>query len=97
MSSRTAHLEPPSHAVSRIGQRRQVVIPKVIFEALQLQEGDFMEVTAKAGQVFMKPKKLVDADEVLTKEEERKVRKGEAQLKRGQSKPWRALKHGLGD
>jgi hypothetical protein len=56
-----------------------------------------MEVTAEAGRVFMKPKKLVDADDVLTKEEERKVRKGEAQLKRGQSKPWRAVKHGLGD
>jgi AbrB family looped-hinge helix DNA binding protein len=97
MSSRTVRLEPPSTAVSRIGQRRQVVIPKVIFEALQLREGDFVEVTAKAGRVFMKPKKLVDADEVLTKEEERKVRKGEAQLKRGQSKPWRAVKHGLGD
>ena len=55
-----------------------------------------MEVTAKAGRVFMKPKKLVDADEVLTKEEERKVRKGEAQLKRGQSTPWRAVKNGLG-
>jgi hypothetical protein len=68
----------------------------VIFEALQLQEGDFMEVTAEAGKVFMKPKKLVDADDVLTKEEERRVRKGEAQLKRGQSSPWRAVKHGLG-
>jgi AbrB family looped-hinge helix DNA binding protein len=95
MSSRSAHVEPSLAFVSRIGQRRQVVIPKVIFEALQLQEGDFMEVTAKAGRVFMKPKKLVDADEVLTKEEERKVRKGEAQLKHGQSKPWRAVKHGL--
>jgi len=96
MSSRTAQVEQPSPSVSRIGQRRQIVIPKVVFEALRLQEGDFMEVTAKAGRVFMKPKKLVDADEVLTKEEERKVRKGEAQLKRGQSTPWRAVKNGLG-
>ena len=96
MSSRTVHREPPVASLSRIGQRRQVVIPKVIFEALQLQEGDFMEVTANAGRVFMKPKKLVDADEVLTKEEERKVRKGEGQLKHGQSKPWRAVKNGLG-
>ena len=96
MSSRAAQVEPPSSSVSRIGQRRQVVIPKVVFEALQLQEGDFMEVTAKAGKVFMKPKKLVDADEVLTKEEARKVRKGEAQLKRGQSRPWRVVKHGVG-
>ncbi len=96
MSSRTVPAEPSRTTISRIGQRRQVVIPKVIFEALQLQEGDFMEITTEAGRVFMKPKKLVDADDVLTKEEERKVRKGEAQLKRGESKPWRAVKHGLG-
>ena len=96
MSSRTAQIEPPSPSISRIGQRRQVVIPKVVFEALRLREGDFMEVTVEAGKVFMKPKKLVDSDEVLTKEEERKIRKGEAQLKRGQSKPWRAVKHALG-
>jgi AbrB family looped-hinge helix DNA binding protein len=96
MSSRTISSGPSRTTISRIGQRRQVVIPKVIFEALQLQEGDFMEVSAEAGRVFMKPKKLVDVDDVLTKEEERKVLKGEAQLKRGQSKPWRAVKHGLG-
>ena len=96
MPSRTVHREPPVTSLSRIGQRRQVVIPKVIFEALQLQEGDFMEVTTNAGRVFMKPKKLVDADEVLTKEEEVKVRKGEGQLKHGQSKPWRAVRNGLG-
>ena len=82
-------------AISRIGQRRQVVIPKAIFDELRLQEGDFVEVTAQAGHVFMKRKKLVDADDVLTKEEEKKVRKGEAQLKRGQSRPWRSVKHEL--
>src|SRR5689334_23956585 len=98
MLSRTVQPErsEKAAAISRIGQRRQVVIPKAIFDALRLQEGDFMEVTAEAGRVFMKPKKLVDADDVLTKEEARKVRKGEAQLKRGHSRPWRAVKHGLG-
>ncbi len=96
MSSRTGQVELSRPTVSRIGQRRQIVIPKAIFEELRLREGDFMEVTTEAGRVFMKPKKLVDADDVLTKEEERKVRKGQAQLKRGESKPWRTVKHGLG-
>jgi AbrB family looped-hinge helix DNA binding protein len=52
--------------ISKLGQRRQVVIPKEICDELGLQEGDFVEVTSTAGQVIIKPKKFVDADEVLT-------------------------------
>ena len=47
-------------AISRIGQRRQVVIPKAVFEALQLREGDFVEMTVEHGRVAMRPKRLVD-------------------------------------
>jgi len=95
MPSRTAQVESSRINISRIGQRRQVVIPKAIFEALNLREAGFMEVTSEAGRVFTKPMKLVDAD-VLTAAEAKKMRRGEAQLARGQSKPWRAVKHGLG-
>ena len=52
--------------IGKIGQRRQVVIPKKIFDALGLQTGDFVEVKQVKGTVVIKPKKLVDADEVLT-------------------------------
>ena len=52
--------------IGKIGQRRQVVIPKAIFDALGLQTGDFVEVTQVKRTVVIKPKKLVDADEVLT-------------------------------
>ena len=52
--------------IGKIGQRRQVVIPKEIFEALGLQTGDFVEVKQVKGTVVNKPKKLVDADEMLT-------------------------------
>ena len=52
--------------IGKIGQRRQVVIPKDIFDALGLQTGDFVEVKQVRGTVVIKPKKLVDADEVLT-------------------------------
>src|SRR5947208_15825011 len=50
----------------KIGQRRQVVIPKEIFDALGLRTGDFVEVQRVKGTVVIKPKKIVDADEVLT-------------------------------
>ncbi len=52
--------------IMRLGQRRQVVIPKEICDELNLQEGDFVEVTSVEGRVIIKPKKLVDADEILT-------------------------------
>lgn len=85
-----------SAPVSRIGQRRQVVIPKRVFEALQLQEGDFVEVTVERGRLAMQPKRLVDVSDVLTKSEAAKVHQGERQLKAGRSKPWHTVKHGLG-
>ena len=78
--------------VSRLGQRRQVVIPKEVCEELGLQEGDFVEVTSAQGVVVIRPKRLVDLDDVLTPEEEAIVRKGEAQLKRGRSVAWANVK-----
>jgi AbrB family looped-hinge helix DNA binding protein len=52
--------------ISKLGQRRQVVIPKHICDELGLEEGDFVEVTSTQGKVIITPKKLVDADDVLT-------------------------------
>ena len=81
--------------ISKLGQRRQVVIPKEICDELGLHEGDFVEVTSTEGQVIIKPKKLVDADDVLTPEEEKVVRKGEAQLKKGEHVAWDDVKKRL--
>ena len=82
-------------AISKIGQRRQVVIPKRVFDDLQLREGDFMEVTIEHGRLAMQPKRLVDVTETLTAREAASVRRGEAHLKAGRSKPWRAVKNEL--
>ena len=85
-----------SNEVSRIGQRRQVVIPKRVFEALKLQEGDFVEVSVDGKNLRLRPKRLADIeDDVLTPAEAAKVRRGEAELKAGRSKPWRTVKHEL--
>lgn len=70
--------------ISKLGQRRQVVIPKEICEELGLQEGDFIEVSTRNGAVVLRPKKLVDPDDILTPKEEAIVRKGEAQIRRGE-------------
>ena len=62
--------------ISKLGQRRQVVIPKEICDELGLQEGDYLEVTSTAGTVVIKPKKLVDADDVLIPEQRAVIDKG---------------------
>ncbi len=81
--------------ISKLGQRRQVVIPQDICDALGLEVGDFVEVQEENGAVVIKPKKLVDADDVLTPEDERIVRRGEAQLKRGEFITLDELEHEL--
>lgn len=81
--------------IGKIGQRRQVVIPKDIFDALGLQTGDFVEVTQVKRTVVIKPKKIVDADDVLTPGEEAIVRQGEAQLRRGEYVTLEDLEHGM--
>ncbi len=81
-------------SVSKLGQRRQVVIPKDICEALDLQQGDFVEVTRdpENGTVVIKPKKLVDPDDILTSGEEALVRKAEQEIKRGEVVDWEDVK-----
>ena len=54
--------------ISKLGQRRQVVIPKQIWDELGLETCDYVEVQRVKGTVVIKPKKLVDRDEELTPE-----------------------------
>lgn len=82
--------------LSRIGRRRQIVIPKSVFDAMQLKEGDLLEITAKGGEVSMKPQKRVDPDDTLTAEEAKKVRHALKQMKAGKGEPWSQVKHELG-
>ena len=79
-------------SISKVGQRRQVVIPKNICQDLDLKEGDFVEVKKSEGSILIKPKKLVDSDDILIPEEETLIRKGEAQLKKGGYVLWDKLK-----
>jgi AbrB family looped-hinge helix DNA binding protein len=78
--------------IGRVGQRRQVVIPRELPEPLNIHEGDLVAFSKQANGVLIKRKRLVDSDAVLTPEEARIVRRGEAQLKRGESKPWSLVK-----
>ncbi|MEN3331751.1 MAG: Antidote-toxin recognition MazE, bacterial antitoxin [Blastocatellia bacterium] len=81
--------------IGKIGQRRQVVIPKNVFDELGLQAGDMVEVTRAKGSIVITPKGPVDPDDSLTPEEGKIVRKGIQQLKQGRSKSWRQVKDEL--
>jgi AbrB family looped-hinge helix DNA binding protein len=81
--------------ISKLGQRRQVFIPKEICEELGLEVGDFVEVKQVRNTVVIKLKKLVDADDMLTPAEARAVRKGEEQLRHGESVTLEALEYDL--
>jgi len=83
--------------ISKVGKRRQVVIPKRICEELGLQEGDFVEIELREreGVIVLKPKKLVDVDDLLTPEEEELVAKGFEQIEKGEYVTWKDLKHEL--
>jgi AbrB family looped-hinge helix DNA binding protein len=83
-------------AISRIGQRRQVVIPKRVFDALKLRAGDFVEVSAESGRLQMRPKRLIDIEDApLSATDAAKVRHGEAEIAAGRAKPWRMVRNEL--
>ena len=82
-------------SVGRVGKRRQVVIPMNMCKDLGLQEGDFVEVRKTRGAVLIKPKRLVDPDDILTSQEVKTVRKGEAELRRGDYATLAQLRHDL--
>ncbi len=82
--------------IGRVGQRRQVVIPREIFDNLQMREGDFVAFSLKDNGVLLKPRRVVDPDDVLTPAEEKKVRRGMKQIKEGRFKLWRDVKHEVG-
>jgi AbrB family looped-hinge helix DNA binding protein len=91
-----ARLTATRERIGRVGQRRQVVIPREMLETLNLREGDFVAFAQKQGGVLIKPKHLVDDDTILTPQDAKKVRQGMKQIKEGRFKLWRDVKHELG-
>lgn len=46
----------------KVMQRRQVVIPKELFDQLGLKEGDYLEAEVVGGKIVYTPKQVVDKD-----------------------------------
>jgi bifunctional DNA-binding transcriptional regulator/antitoxin component of YhaV-PrlF toxin-antitoxin module len=91
-----AKITTTQERIARVGQGCQVVIPREILDTLKIQKGDLVAITKQwNGVLIRKRDRVVDPDDTLTPAEAKIVRRGEAQLKRGESKPWRAVKHAL--
>jgi AbrB family looped-hinge helix DNA binding protein len=93
MASKTA--TTTREPIGRVGQRRQVVIPREIFDKLQMREGDFVAFAQKGNAVLVKPKRVVDPDDVLTPEESALVKKAEREIRQGKYVTLEQLRHDL--
>ena len=82
--------------IGRVGQRRQVVIPREIFDNLRMREGDFVAFTKHGNGVLVKPRRVVDPDDVLTPTEAKRLRQSLKQTRQGKTRPWADIKHELG-
>jgi AbrB family looped-hinge helix DNA binding protein len=80
----------------KVRTKRQITIPKTIFNDLGLKEGDYVEIIRSKNHIIIKPKKISDHDDVLMPEEEKIVEKGIEQLKHGECMNWEDLRNELG-
>jgi bifunctional DNA-binding transcriptional regulator/antitoxin component of YhaV-PrlF toxin-antitoxin module len=81
--------------IGRVGQRRQVVIPRDLLATFKLQVGDFVAFSRQANGVLVKPKRLVDADDVLTPAESALVKKAEREMRQGKYVTLAQLRHDM--
>ena len=71
-------------SVIKVRPRRQVTIPKEIFNKLHLQAGDFIEAKAEDQKIVLVPKKLVTKTDVvpLSKEQQKILKKTQAKIEK---------------
>jgi len=81
--------------IGRVGQRRQVVIPREMLETLNIQEGDFVAFAQQQNGVLIKPRRVVDPDDVLAPEESALVKKAEREMREGKFVTLAQLRHDL--
>src|SRR5438876_5427001 len=92
MAGKTATIR---ERIGRVGQRRQVVVPREMLEALNIQEGDFVAITKQANGVLIKPKRVVDPDDILSREESALIAKARREMGEGKYVSLAQLEHGL--
>jgi AbrB family looped-hinge helix DNA binding protein len=93
---RTKSATSVQEPIGRVGQRRQVVIPREIFDQLKMRVGDFVAFSKKDNGVLLKPKRVVDAEDVLAPAEAKRLRRSLKETREGKTRPWPEIKRDLG-
>jgi AbrB family looped-hinge helix DNA binding protein len=72
--------------VTRISPKRQITIPKEIYDKLHLEAGDFLEVDIRDEGIVLIPKKLISRDQqwFWTKEWQEKEKEADGAIARGE-------------
>lgn len=84
-------------SISKLGQRRQIVIPKNICDLVGIDVGDFLEVSlSPEHKIIITPKKLVDLDDSFTSDEEQSIQRGLRDIQDGNFISLSELKNELG-
>jgi antitoxin MazE len=70
---------------TRIGPKHQITIPKRIFDALNLEVGDFLEAGIEDNTIVFVPKKLIPKDQAWfwTKEWQKREREADKDIREG--------------
>ena len=85
-------------SIVKIMQRRQVVITKELFDSLNLEVGDYLEVTLNNGRLEYVPKELVDRGEWYTSEQGRKtIATALREIKSGHGKEFASVEELIAD
>lgn len=60
----------------KITRSRQVTIPKKLFEELELEQGDYIEVIREGEQLILRPQDVVDRERAVAKDQLQKLLEG---------------------
>jgi hypothetical protein len=72
-----------------------MVISRKMLETLNLREGDLVAFADQKNGVLIKPKRLVDPDDILTPKESALVKKAEREMRQGKFVTLAQLRHDL--
>jgi hypothetical protein len=61
-----------------------------------MREGDYVGFAKHGNGVLVKPRRIVDPDDVLTPAEAKRLRQSLKQTRQGRTRPWADIKHELG-
>lgn len=78
--------------IRKINERNQITLPKRILEDLNIQPGDYVEIIRSNGDMIVRPKRIVNADELTEDEWEKLEKIVKKQIKDKQYKEYSSAK-----